>query len=423
MNGPSTEVPIQFSDSAEALIEPSINELMRIPLEEPDILSLAAGFTDNDALPMALVRETVDRLLSDRQNKESLQYGTTPGRPDLRRLTCNFLNQKPSEQAGAFQPDQTLITNGSQQALYIAMQTLCDPGDYILVESPTYFVMLSLLQGLQINPIGMPANEAGEIDLPALDQQLEELRQAGKTKKLRAVYIMGYFANPSSRSIGLEEKTGLAEILKKHSLLLPVIEDAAYRDLAYAPVDDTPSILSIPEYADFPKLYTGTYTKPFASGLKVGFCVCSHREWLNKIVYSKGNQDFGTANFNQKIIEEILKSGEYGKLTIELGRHYQEKALRALSVLENSKIADKGWKWREPKGGLLMWLQAPIGINTDFGERFSKECKDRGVIYVPGAFCFASGEPHHFIRLSIGTLNNDLLKVALERFTEVAFTY
>ena len=411
---------IRYSSIGETLEIPVINQLMSIPLEYPNILSLAAGFTDNASLPADLVHRIVADLPRSNPNHEYLQYGTTQGRAGLRKLTCDQLNQLEMEKDEAFSSELTFITNGSQQALFLATHTLCDPGDYVLVESPTYFVYLSMLQGLQVKPIGIPVDKDERIDEAALEVLLTDLKTRGELHKIKATYLIGYHANPSSRCLKQWEKDSVARVLKKFDLLVPILEDAAYRDLAYEQMDPTPSIMSLESFDAFPKLYLGTYTKPLATGLKIGYGTCSSPEWFSKMLCAKGNQDFGTTNFAQAIVEQVLLRGEYQPLIRGLGKHYGKKADLLDATLRRFGLKEKGWHWEKPDGGLLFWLRAPDTIDTSMGEIFSENCKTQGVIYVPGNFCFASGSPKNFIRLSIGALCDEKLVEASRRFCEVA---
>lgn len=410
---------IRFSNIGETLEVPVINQLMAIPLEKPGILSLAAGFTDNLALPVELTLDIISKLPETNPNNEFLQYGTTQGRPELRKRTADRLNSLVMEDDRAFAAEDIVVCNGSQQALFLATQTLCNPGDIVLVENPSYFVYLSMLQSLQVNPVGIPVDESGKMDFDAFAILLDQLKSEGKLHKVKAAYLMGYHANPSSRCLSLEEKQGFASTLKKAGLIVPVIEDAAYRDLAFESMDPTPSIMSLRDYEAFPRLYLGTYTKPYATGLKIGYGCCSHKKWLEKILCAKGNQDFGTSNFSQAIIERALIDNRYEALTRELGSHYGKKAELLHEVLENAGIRNKGWHWDKPTGGLLFWMKAPESVNTDMGKAFCLECEKQGVIYVPGSFCFANQEPHNFIRLSIGALPDEKLVEASKRFCKV----
>jgi 2-aminoadipate transaminase len=416
----SSSKPIRYSSVGETLEVPVINQLMAIPLEKPEILSLAAGFTDNAALPVDLVTGIVAKMPETNPNNEFLQYGTTVGRPVLRELTCKTLNEASELSEPVFDPSRTFISNGSQQALFLATHTLCDPGDIVLVESPTYFVYLSMLQGLQVKPVGIPALEDGSMDHNGLREVLTKLKQDGLLSRVKLSYLIGYYANPSSRCLALEEKTEFAKVLEEFDLYIPVIEDGAYRNLYFESPHPTPSIMELDEFNAFPKLYLGTYTKPFATGMKIGYACCSEAEWTAKMLCAKGNQDFGTANFTQAIIEQVLLQDLHRTLLTKLSSHYHAKAKLLNDTLEGSGIREKGWHWNMPEGGLLMWVRGPRHVNTNMDADFCDQCTERGVIYVPGNFCFANQQPNNFIRLSIGALSDTKLIEAASRFCDVA---
>lgn len=408
---------------AGGLQPPVIVDLMARALANPDLLSLAAGFTDNAVLPYELVGQHATELANAsavQAGDVALQYGQNQGRTRLRELTAAFLESHPNERPGVFNAEQMMISNGSQQSLYIAAQCLCDPGDIILVEQPSYFVCLEMLQGLGIEVLGMPCDAAGAVELDALPAFLESLTAAGKRERLKAVYLVSYFGNPSSRSLSLEEKRGLAHCLSAADCVVPVLEDAAYRELYYAGPHPVPSVFSLPEFDRFPKLYLGTYTKPFATGLKVGFCHCSDALLLEKMLCVKGHQDFGTAHFNQSIIERVLDSGEYAQHLAEIQAHYAQKAEVMATGLRAGGLAELGWKWSQPQGGLIFWLRAPVGLDLSMDGDFCKTCIERGVLYVPGDLCFPEGGPRNCVRLSTGALPAERLLEAVGRFCAVA---
>ena len=152
-----------------------ITRLMALAFQRPDILSLAAGFTDSESLPVEDVREIVQEISDlETEAKASLQYGSNIGRDTLRSHLASRIANGDLAPENAFQPDRLFITNGSQQALYLAVQTLCDPGDCILVEQPTYFVFLEILQGLGVEPIPMPMDDRGDVDVDSLRKVLEK---------------------------------------------------------------------------------------------------------------------------------------------------------------------------------------------------------------------------------------------------------
>ncbi|MEM7790308.1 MAG: PLP-dependent aminotransferase family protein [Verrucomicrobiota bacterium] len=420
MNRIKTDSTIHFSQLGHSAEPPVIVELMNRALMNPELLSLAAGFTDNAVLPGVIVAEICREIALNEASRNSLQYGQNQGRARLRELTCEWLGQHPGERLECFSPEEVFITNGSQQALYLAMQTLCDPGDIVLVEEPSYFVCLEVLKGLGIRPIGIPCDQKGAIRMDGFRELISELKLDGQWDRVKALYLVSYFGNPSSRSMQIDEKKEVAEILLEADALIPVIEDAAYRELYFDAPHPAPSILSLGVYEAFPKLYLGTYTKPFATGLKVGYGYCSHANWREKMLCIKGHQDFGTAHFNQVIVERALEQGHYASHLELLHTHYRRKADIMDAALRQGGLAEAGWFWEKPKGGLIFWLRGPDSLDTRMESPFCQSCIDSGMLYVPGDLCFSNGTPWNFIRLSTGSLPGDGIEEAVKRFASVA---
>lgn len=402
---------------------PTISKLLAMALENPDLLSIAAGFTDTANLPVAGVQRAVDAMVAQEGPPEYLQYGATHGRPELKRLLAEHLcEQEPAldeheVQRGAF------ITNGSQQALYLAMQVLCDPGDIVLVDRPSYFVFLEMLKGLGVEARSIPVDAAGQVDGAGLGALLTELKSSGDASRLKAVYFVSYFSNPSGRSLTSDEKQTIARELVTADLVVPAIEDAAYRDLYFDEPWPADSILTTPGWEGFPRLYTSTLTKPFATGLKVGFATCTDIEWRAKMLHVKAHHDFGTANFNQAVFEQTLLDGGFNQQLVRIRPSYQAKMEVLDQQLREAGLADLGWHWEKPRGGLYLWLRAPGGLDTSLDSKFCHACIEAGVLYVPGELCFGDDAPTNTIRLSYGVLSKPDLREAGRRFAGVARKY
>lgn len=413
---------ISFSKLGDRARPPTIARLMAMALETPGLLSLAAGFTDNRTLPVAAVRAKVDALAGQPGEPAWLQYGSNQGRPGLRALLADrLLDLEPElrKNERALR-DGFFITNGSQQALYLAMQVLCDPGDIVLVDRPSYFVYLEMLAGLGVRAKSMPLDAAGRIDGAALRALLAELRARGEASSLKAVYFVSYFSNPSARSLDEAEKTAVAEALTSEDFRVPVIEDAAYRDLYFKTEYPARSVLALPTWDAFPRLYTSTLTKPFATGLKVGYGACTDAGLLAKMMHVKGHHDFGTANFNQAILEAVLADGGMDRQLAVIRPAYERKMRALHEALTSAGLPGLGWRWSVPTGGLYLWLEAPAGLDTGMDSAFCRACVEAGVLYVPGELCFGDDAPKNFVRLSFGVLTEPELAEAGRRFAAVA---
>lgn len=407
---------LQFSELGERLEEPVIIGMLSRALRQKDMISLAAGFTDNAKLPKEIVTRALSELNGLPGYPDFLQYGTTKGRPGLREEIAKLVSGYAGEKKEAFDASKVIVSTGSQQTLYIAMQVLCNPGDIVLVEGPSYFVFLELLTGLGIRAMSMPMEETCQINFKKLDEWLGELDKKGEIGRIKATYLVSYFSNPSSRSMTKEDKVSLAKVLKKWGVIVPVLEDAAYRDLYYEQEYAVPSIFSIEEYDEFPKLYLGTFSKSFSSGFKVGYCVCSHERLLSKMVNVKGHHDFGSSNFNQALLEVVLSKGWFYEWVEGLHEHYRKKVEDFEVIAVREGLRELGWAWEKPKGGLMAWLRGPEGFDTSIGSPFYETCMTNGVFYVPGNLCYAEGEPRNCVRLSLGTLSEKEMAEGIRRF-------
>lgn len=399
--------------------ETVITRLMGDALADPAMLSLAAGFTDNGLLPLETIQASMARL-SGAFGQEVLQYGRNEGRPGLRRAAVELLRSYPGEADLGLDEADVLITNGSQQGLYLLMQALCDAGDIVLVEEPTYFVFLELLRGLGIEAVSIPALADGAMDPDGLADLLADLGGEGRLARVKAIYLMGTFANPSTRCIGEATKQALATVLQRCGRRIPVIEDMAYRELYFSEPDPARSLLALPEWADWPVIYAGTFTKPFATGLKVGFLASRESALLKTLARIKGHQDFGTAHLNQALLEEALQSGAYAAHLRRIRPRYEEKCALLEDALRAHGLERMGWRWDSPKGGLLLWVRGPAWLDTRLGGPLHAACLYSKVLYVPGDLCFASSPPTHLVRLSFGALHASLIPQAAQRFCEAA---
>lgn len=410
---------------------PPIAWLMQLALERPGIISLAAGFTDNPTLPVAETREIVAEILRGRRTGEpALQYGTTSGLPELRRLTAQRLlaqdraagaatgsaATEPSEELYA--PSRTVITSGSQQLLYLVTEVLCDPGDIVIVEDPTYFVYLGIAQSHGLDCRGVPLREDG-IDLDALEALLEGLRRSGELKRLKLLYLVTYHQNPTGRTTTFARKAAVLALLRRYERAaghpLYLLEDAAYRELRFAG-DDVPTTLSAAAGGDR-VLLTGTFSKPFATGLRVGFGILPEPV-LTRVLRVKSNHDFGTSNLIQNILLRALARGAYDRHVRTLQRRYRRKAGWMTAALQRS-FPKESVRWDEPTGGLYVWAAAPRKVRTGLKSALFQHALDHDVLYVPGRLCYAN-DPHrrapdHEMRLSFGNASKREIELGIER--------
>lgn len=389
---------------------PPISWLMNLALSRPNLISLAAGFTDNESLPVDLTRDLINEILRHaKRGQPALQYGPTPGDPELRQLTSDRLLALDREAGGRiakrrYDVDRTIITNGSQQLLYMLTEALFDPGDIVLVEDPTYFVYLGIAQSHGLHSRGLRMEPDG-IDLDHLESRLKEFKRSGEIKRLKMLYVVSYHQNPACLTTSLAKKRAALELLAKYEKAaghpIYLLEDSAYRELRFT-TDDPPSALTL-KGAEERVIYTGTYSKPFATGVRAGFGILPE-ELITIITRIKGNHDFGTANVVQHVLTRALKTGKYERHLQQIQKRYAHKA--EVMLAEMRKHFPDCVTWPNTRGGLYYWGAMPKQVKTGLKSKVFNAALDAGVFYVPGSLCYANDStrktPDHEMRISFG---------------------
>lgn len=404
--------------------EPPISWLMHAALSRPKLISLAAGFTDNASLPVAEARIALNRVLrSPRAGRPALQYGLTAGDTTLRRLTARHLQTLDgvTTHDKYHSPERLLITSGSQQLLYMTTEGLCDEGDIVLVEDPTYFVYLSILQSRGLRARGVRLERDG-LDLAHLEAVLQSLKRRGELRRVKLLYLVSYFQNPTGVTTSFEKKRAMLKLLKQferqagHPIYL--LEDAAYRELRFAG-RDVPSALAVRGAADR-VIYAGTFSKPFATGARVGYGILPE-PLFTTIKHIKGNHDFGTANLLQQLSVQTLASGIYGRHVARLQKRYRRKARVMKQALK--KHFPSSIEWWEPQGGLYFWARLPRHIATGVKSKVFKTALKNDVLYVPGELCYAADatrrKPNHEMRISFGSASEADIREGIRRLGRV----
>lgn len=413
-----------LSELGKRTAPPPISWLMKMALDRPQLISLAAGFTDNASLPVRETSELLQEILSSENlARATLQYGSTAGDDRLRRLSMERL-RKLDGKAGETSrcgPENLLITHGSQQLLYLVTECLCDPGDIVLVEDPTYFVYLSILQSHGVRCRGIPV-QAGGIDIAALERRLEELKRSGELKRVKLLYLVTYFQNPTGITTEFERKRSALELLRSYEKAaghpIYLLEDAAYRELRFEG-EEVPSGLTV-KGADERVIYTGTYSKPFATGIRTGY------GWIPEPLFTivsrvKGNHDFGTSNLLQQVLARALESGKYEAHLPVLQRRYHGKGK---AMQEGIKAHfPPGVRWEKPRGGLYVWAALPKGMKSGPKSALFQRALSREVLYVPGELCYAEDPTRapgrNEMRLSFGSASESDIREGMARLGAV----
>jgi 2-aminoadipate transaminase len=417
--------PVPLSRRALQTADQPISYFMQQAVENPGLISLAAGLVDPVSLPAAEVSAALQELLGRPESAQAaLQYGTTQGylrlRDRLLARTTVLDHVTPAELS--LSVADVVITTGSQQLLYLVGELLLDPGDIVITEAPSYFVYQGTLQSLGARTLTVPMDGEG-MDTAALEALLGRLERSGELERVRLIYTVDYFQNPTGLTLSLPRRQHLLELARRYSRRqrLLILEDAAYRELRYDGAD-LPSIKSL-DRDNAHVILAMTFSKPCAPGLKTGYGLLP-RGLAEPLLRLKGNHDFGSNNLTQHLLDRLLESGAYDRHVAELCRVYRHKRDTLLQALAEQFAGLPGVRWTTPHGGLYVWLTFPAGMPTGPGSELMRAALLEGVLYVPGQFCYVNGAngplPAGEARLSFGVAPPALLTEGVRRLARAA---
>ncbi|NLF69004.1 MAG: PLP-dependent aminotransferase family protein [Candidatus Anammoximicrobium sp.] len=393
-----------------------ISQLMAHALQNPDLISLAVGFVDQETLPASAAAAAWSSLFQDPHTAAAaLQYGTTPGHLPLReQLLARTRHADAADPPLAL--EQIVVTAGSNQLLQLVSESLLDPGDIVLCAAPTYFVYLGLVAGLGARAVGVASDAAGMIP-DALEETLARCQRHGDLPRVKAVYLVPYFDNPAATTVPAPRRAAIVELAKRWSKhgRIHVISDEAYRELRYAG-EDLPSPRVWDEEGDT-VIVAGSFSKSFSPGIRVGWGLLP-RHLIGPVNDQKGNADFGSPNLNQYLMARVLELGLWEPHLARIRSSYSEKLKAMLAAADLHLARLPGVEWHRPQGGLYVWVRLPGGLDAGLDGPLFDAAVREGVLYVPGEYCYpAAGEPvqRNSLRLSFGVQSCAKIREGVEK--------
>jgi 2-aminoadipate transaminase len=419
---------VRLSTRAAQTHDQPISYFMQQAVENANLISLAAGLVDPDSLPADEVRAALDEILKDAGAAQAaLQYGTTHGYAPLREKilarAAALDGVKPHDISVS--RDDVVITTGSQQLLYMLGELLLDPGDIVITEAPSYFVYHGALTSLGVRTLQVPMDEEG-MDTGLLEKLLARLEKTGELSRVKLIYTIDYFQNPTGLTLSWPRRQQLMDIVRRFSKKqrIFILEDAAYRELRFEGLD-VPSLKSL-DRDNAHVILAMTFSKPMAPGLKTGYGILPS-ELVAPLLRFKGNHDFGSSNLAQHLLDCLMANGAYERHVDRLRDVYRHKRDTILDALAEEFAGATGMKWTQPQGGMYVWLTNAVPTGPD--SPFMKAALAEGVLYVPGQFCYVSGDnrapnngvpPENEARLCYGVASVDQLREAVRRLGRAA---
>lgn len=386
----------KFSEDVGSFFRSPVREIFK-KVDLNSIYSFAGGYPSAETFPLDEIRQTMSEVI-DKYSGKAFQYGATQGVPELREAVA--------ERCGV-PVERVQITSSSQQGIDVCTRVLVDPGDVILTSSPSYLGALQSFRSYRADIRGV----AHDADTDAFRAEYERViaQAESEGKKIKFLYMIPDFQNPSGESLTLQERRMLVSLAQKHDFL--IVEDSPYRELRYEG-EPIPTMYSLdPDRV----IHLGSFSKIFAPGFRLGWAI-AHPDILDKIYVCKQSLDLCPPIFDQYVAAEFLKSGRLDanlKKSIEL---YRSKRDLLLSQLEEHM--PEGITWTHPEGGLFLFLTMPEGFDA---VRFYDRALDAGVAYVAGEFFHPDGSGKNTMRMNFSFMSPQKIKEGVELLARLLY--
>lgn len=368
-------------------------------MNDPDVISFGGGAIARECLPVDKIREiTEDIMRVDGRGYEILSYGPVLGAKDLREVIVNDLLAPKGVKANS---DNILIITGGLEAMNLMCQLYIEPGDVILVESPTFVHSVETFSMFEANCIPVTMDEEGMCT--------EDLEAKIIKYNPKLVYVIPTFQNPTGRTLSLDRRKKIAELGSKYDVI--ILEDDPYRDIRYSGEELLP-IKAFDKTGH--TVLANSFSKIFSPGSRIGY-VYANDEIISKMVDAKSATNSHTSLLPQIICAEFFKRGYYTEHHKRLCDIHRER--RDAMIESIDKYFPEGTKRTFPDGGLFTWVELPGGINTSELLAESTSNPDINVAFVAGEGFFTEGNGmgSDCMRLSFGANPPDKIRTGIER--------
>ena len=371
-----------------------IREILKVTAD-PKVISFAGGLPNPKSFPVREIADSCAKVLAE-DGDTALQYSTTEGYLPLREYVAErYFSKKGLE----VEPDEILITNGSQQGLDLIGKVFLNAGDRIVIERPGYLGAIQAFSTYEPVFEPVPLREDG-IDTALLEEALN----GNETKLFHTVVN---FQNPSGITCSKQKRLKLAEIFKDRSTIL--VEDDPYGEVRFAG-EDLPSIRS---YLRDNVVLLGSFSKIVAPGLRLGW-ICAATDVMEKIIVAKQASDLHSNYFSQRIVHRYLSDHSIDEHIARIREAYGNQKDAMISSIEENFPEEV--TFTRPDGGMFLWVTLPESISA---LRLFDLAGGEDVAFVPGSAFYVDDGGKNTLRLNFSNSNGAQIEEGIKRLAKV----
>ncbi|MDQ7841194.1 MAG: PLP-dependent aminotransferase family protein [bacterium] len=341
-----------------------------------DLAQLCNGVPDSSLLPLDRIRQACEAVLRE-SAVAAVSAGAKHGIAPLREVIASRLAR-----AGiASDADRVVVINGAQQGFDLLVRLLTEPGDTVIVESPTYLGAIDTFQAEGLRVIGIPVDRDG-MDVDQAEFVVARYRP-------RFIYTVPTFQNPTGTTMSLERREKLLGIARRYQV--PIIEDDPFGDL-YFDEPPPPRLKALDGSGHV--LYLGTVSKVLASGLRVGWLVAP-QPVVEAAARLKALSDSQPVSLSQHLVLEFMGRGWLDE-HVDTMRAIYASRYRAMDAALRRHLPREA-SWTPPGGGISMWVELPQQVGA---QELLDAAAPRGVVFLPGHYLYPGGGPSNTCRLN-----------------------
>lgn len=352
------------------------------------IISMTGGSYDVPSMPITEVK-SIFKEASSEEWAEMLQYGSTSGMMRLREELSKFMAES---NVHADPKEEIMVTTGSQEAIDLVTRVFIDPGDAMIIGSPTYLAALSAFKQMNPDFREVPIDVDG-MNVEFLEAELKKLKAEGKEVKL--LYVIPSYQNPTSTKLPVERRKIILEFAEEYDFI--ILEDNPYGYISFDEPMPTP-------LAGMDKsgrvMYTSTFSKIISPGMRIGW-ITANDEFIMKMSEAKSRISICNDGLSQFVAAEMLRKGDVARQIPKITEVYRRKRDRMLEAMEANFPEEA--EWNRPGGGLFLWAKMPEHVDTS---ELLAEAINRGVAYIPGSNFFSS-PAYNYMRLNYSLPSGD----------------
>lgn len=391
---------MMFAKRMEALKVSAIREILKITAN-PEIISFAGGLPAPELFPIEEMKHVAVTVLEE-AGAEALQYSTTEGFLPLRQQIVARMASKLNVHVTH---ENIQIISGSQQGLDLSGKLFIDEGEIILCESPTYLAAISAFKAYGPKFIEIPTDDNGMI--------IEELEKVLKnTPKIKLIYVIPDFQNPTGRSWSLKRRERFMELINQYEI--PVIEDNPYGELRFEG-EPLPALKSLDTKGLV--IFFSTFSKIFCPGLRIGWIVAD-KKILEKYTLLKQGVDLHSSSISQREISKFIELYDLDANVEKIRKVYKKRRDVMLQAMEQ-EFPDT-IEYTHPQGGLFLWVKLPAHIKAN---PLLLQCLEKKVAFVPGDSFFPNGGVENTLRLNYSNMPEERIVEGIKRLAAVIKEY